>query len=116
MTAFRERAALELGMQAVLAKQVALADGFPLLVGSSTAPVSGTVRFHFVKANLDELMEDHPAVFGRDLGMLLPYVGFGFCDTASRAQLQARSDRIAIWRRLANVEGGARTRGSLHRE
>ena len=104
MTAFRDRAAIELGMQSVLSKQVALADGFPLLVGSSTAPASGTARFDFVKANFDDLMKDNPTLFGRDLGMLLPYVGFGFCDIASRSQLQAFFDPI-----VSRYSGAPRT-------
>jgi len=89
MTAFRERAALELGMQTVLSKKVALADGFPLLIPNPAARGSGIVHFDFVKANFDELMKDHPSMFGIDLGMLLPYVGAGFCDSASRSRLAA---------------------------
>jgi alanyl aminopeptidase len=88
MTPFRDPLAAEMGMQAVLSKKVALADGFPLLVGARGRP-AGRTQLDFVKTHFEELMKDHPSIFGFDFGSLLPYIGYGFCDSASRSELQA---------------------------
>jgi hypothetical protein len=88
MTSFRDPSAAEMGMQAVLSKEVALADGFPLLIPARGRPAAGRTQFDFVKAHFEELMKDHPAIFGFDFGSFLPYVGSGFCDSASRSELQ----------------------------
>jgi hypothetical protein len=42
-----------------------------------------------VKAHFEEIMKDHPSIFGNDFGSFLPLVGAGLCDSASRSELQA---------------------------
>jgi alanyl aminopeptidase len=89
MISSRYPRALDLGMQAVLSKKVPLANGFPLLIGARGMPFYDRLHFDFAKAHFDELMKDHPSIFGFDFGSFLPYVGAGFCDTGSRTELQA---------------------------
>jgi len=45
--------------------------------------------FEFVKAHFDEILKDNPNIFGFEFGGMLPRVGQGFCDPASRDQVQA---------------------------
>ncbi len=89
MTAFRDPAAIEAGHQALLSKEVALADGFPLLFAGSSDRATRTMPFQFVKAHFDQIMSGHPTIFGNDVGSFLPGVGGAFCDAKSRAELQA---------------------------
>ena len=95
MNSFRDPAALELGMQALLSKKVALADGFPLLFGGQESIETQKMPFEFVKAHFDDIMKDHPSIFGFDFGSLLPRVGAGLCDAASRSELQTFFGPIA---------------------
>ena len=88
MTEFRDPAAIEAGMQEVLARRVKLADGFPLLFGGQGSPVTRKHAFEFVKAHFDEIMKDKPSIFGNSFGAILPSVGRSFCDAESRKQLR----------------------------
>lgn len=90
MVSFRDPAAIDAGFQAVLSGDVALADGFPLLLaGGSASPGTRKLPFQFVKAHFDQIMSSHPSIFGNDLGSFLPRVGQSFCDAQSRSELQA---------------------------
>ena len=90
MRAFHDRAAIEAGFQAVLAKQIPLETGFTLLVATGQG-FSDTRKlpFEFIKAHFDQIVSGHPSIFGNDLGALLPYSGQSFCDPESRNELQA---------------------------
>jgi hypothetical protein len=87
MTEFRDRAAVEAGMQEVLTGKVKLADGFVLLFGGQGSPDTRKQSFEFVKAHFNEIMKDNPSIFGFSFGSFLPNVGGSFCDTESRKQL-----------------------------
>ena len=89
MLSFRDPAAIELGMQAVLSRRVTLTEGFPLLFAGQNTPSTNKMAFDFVKAHFDEIMKDHPSIFGFDFGSRLPGVGSGLCDSASRSEFQA---------------------------
>jgi alanyl aminopeptidase len=89
MGSFRDPSAIELGMQAVISKRVTLAAGYPLLFGGRDNPGTNKMSLEFVKTHFEEIMKDHPTVFGFDFGSRLPQVGAGFCDSASRSELQA---------------------------
>ncbi|MBZ5723933.1 MAG: M1 family metallopeptidase [Acidobacteriia bacterium] len=89
MTAFRDRSAIEAGLQALLSKDVALSEAFPLLFAGASEPATRTMPFEFVKAHFDQIMSGHPSIFGNDLGSFLPGVGGAFCDAKSRGELQA---------------------------
>lgn len=90
MISFRDPAAVTAAMQSVLSGKVALADGFLLLlVPGQASPNTRTMAFEFLKAHFDEIMKNHPSIFGNDLGSFLPLVGQSFCDLESRIELQA---------------------------
>jgi alanyl aminopeptidase len=90
MTSFRSRAAIEAGMQAVLAGAVSLTEGFPLLLasGQSYAETRG-MAFEFVRTHFDQIMKRNPSIFGSDLGTFLPQVGASFCDAQPRNELRS---------------------------
>jgi hypothetical protein len=89
MGSFRDPSAIELGMQAVLSKRITLAAGYPLLFGGRDNPATNKMSLEFVKTHFQEIMKDHPTIFGFDFGSRLPQVGAGLCDSASRSELQA---------------------------
>lgn len=89
MFSFRDPAAIDLGRQAVLSKKVTLADGYVLLFGGLLYSATSKMPFEFVKAHFDEIMKDHPTIFGFDFGSRLPQAGSDLCDSASRSELQA---------------------------
>jgi alanyl aminopeptidase len=88
MTAFREPAAIQAGMNAVLTREVALVDGSALLLSAGqNERQTRELAFEFVRAHFDELMSGHPSIFGFDFGSFLPRVGESFCDANSRNDL-----------------------------
>jgi cytosol alanyl aminopeptidase len=90
MSAFHDRAAIQAGMQAVLKKQIPLADGFVLLLSAGNAySDTHSLPFEFVKQHFDEITAGHPSIFGDDLGAFLPFTGEPFCDAASRDEWKA---------------------------
>jgi len=69
MISFRDPAAVTAAMQSVLSGKVALADGFLLLlVPGQASPNTQKMAFEFLKAHFDEIMKNHPSIFGNDLG------------------------------------------------
>jgi alanyl aminopeptidase len=90
MSSFHNPAAINAGMQAVLSKTIPLIDGFALLLSSGQGyPDTRKMPFQFIKEHFDEIMKDHPSVFGNDVGSFLPYSGGSFCDAESRRELQS---------------------------
>jgi alanyl aminopeptidase len=90
MASFHDPAAIHASMQAALAKTIPLTDGFTLLLSSGQRyPDTRKMPLQFIKEHFDELMKDHPSIFGNDLGSYLPYSGGSFCDAASRQELQS---------------------------
>jgi alanyl aminopeptidase len=89
LSAFRDRAAIEAGYQAVLAKKISMVDGFSLLFAGQGSPETRSLSFEFVKQHFDELTAGHPNIFGDDVGSLLPRSGGSFCDVESRDRYQA---------------------------
>ena len=104
MRSFRDKAAIEAGMQAVLSGSVTLANGFPLLFSGQNDNSTHKMAFEFVKAHFDQIMAGHPSVFGNDFGSFLPNVGGSFCDAQSRNELQA-----FFGPRVAQYPGAPRT-------
>ncbi len=89
MTSFRNRSAIEAGMNAALSGKISLVDGFSLLLGAGqNYAETRKMPFEFLKAHFDQIMKSNPSIFGFDLGSFLPQVGASFCDTASRTELQ----------------------------
>jgi alanyl aminopeptidase len=90
MSSFHNPAAINAGFQAVLSKAVPLVDGFALLLSAGQSyPDTRKMPFQFIKDHFDEIMKDHPSVFGNDVGAFLPYSGGSFCDAESRRELQS---------------------------
>ncbi|HUB81083.1 MAG TPA: M1 family aminopeptidase [Bryobacteraceae bacterium] len=89
MAAFRDRAALEAGYQAVLEKKIPLSDGLQLLFAGGADPNTRGLSFAFVKQHFDELMAGHPNIFGNDVGSFLVITGRSFCDAKSRDEYRA---------------------------
>jgi alanyl aminopeptidase len=90
MSSFHDPAAINAGMQAVLSKTIPLADGFTLLLSSGQSfPDTRKMPFQFIKAHFEEIMKDHPSIFGNDMGAYLPFAGGSFCDAESRREVQS---------------------------
>jgi alanyl aminopeptidase len=90
MSSFHDPAAINAGMQAVLSKTIPLVDGFALLLSAGQSyPDTRKMPFQFIKEHFDEIMKDHPSVFGNDVGAFLPFAGGSFCDAESRRELQS---------------------------
>jgi len=104
MVSFRDRAAIEAGMQAVLSGNIGLADGFMLLLSAGQGqPETRKMPLEFVKAHYDQIMKGKPSIFGFELGSFLPHVGDSFCDQQSRDELQS-----FLGPRVAEYGGGKR--------
>ena len=58
-----------------------------LLFAGGGEDATAKLLFQFVKAHLEELLRDKSSIFGFDLGEYLPFVGGGFCDAKSRAEI-----------------------------
>ena len=90
MIAFHDKAALEAGMQAVLKKEIPLADGFSILINAGrNFPDTRTLPFEFIERHFGEIVAGHPSIFGNELGSYLPFSGASFCDSKSRDELKA---------------------------
>ena len=87
MTAFRDPAALQIGMEDVASGRVPLSSGLPLLSAGQGAPATRHLAFQFLKQHFNEIMKDNPSIFGTSLGASLPNVGVGSCDPESRKEL-----------------------------
>ena len=87
MTAFRDPAALQIGMEEVASGRIPLSGGLPLLFAGQGAPATRRLAFQFLKQHFNEIMKDNPSIFGSSVGAMLPNVGSGSCDLASRQEL-----------------------------
>lgn len=87
LLSFRDRDAIEFGLEELLAGRIALTDGIGLLMNSGMeSAASRKVPFEFLKAHLDQLMAGNPNIFGFSLGARLPFVGARFCDEPSKQE------------------------------
>ena len=90
MAAFHDRTAIDAAMQTVLKKEIALVDGFTLLLNAgSNFSDTRAMQFEFIKRHFDEITAGHPNIFGNDLGSFLPFSGGTFCDATSRDEFKA---------------------------
>lgn len=89
MGRFRDPAAIEAGMQAVTSGQIPFMDGLGLLFAGQGSEKTRKLSFEFLKAHFDEIASKRPTGGGFDAGALFPYVGTSFCDSQSKAELQA---------------------------
>ena len=89
LTAFRDPAALEIGMREVASGSLPLVRAYPLLFAGQEVPATRTLAFQFLKSHFDEIMRGNPSIFGFSFGAMLPNVGGGFCDAQSRRELES---------------------------
>ncbi|MBV9767554.1 MAG: M1 family metallopeptidase [Acidobacteriaceae bacterium] len=88
--AFRDRAALEAALNAVVSGDVPFFEGGFLIVGVGQASdATRKLPFEFLKAHFDEIVNKRPTGGGFDFGSVLPYVGVSFCDTQSKSELES---------------------------
>jgi cytosol alanyl aminopeptidase len=89
MGRFRDPAAIQAGMQAVLSGQIPFMEGTGLLFAGQTDERTRKVAFEFMKTHFDEIAHKRPTGGGFDGGAMFPYVGASFCDAQSKAELQS---------------------------
>ncbi len=88
MQYFRDPAAIEAGMNAVLSKQIPFIEGSNLLFAGQGAEATRKMSFEFMKAHFEQLAKERPTGGGFDAGALFPRVGSEFCDANSKAELE----------------------------
>ena len=88
MGSFRDPAAIQAGMQALLSGAIPFIEGQSMLFGGQQQDATRTMAFDFVKANWDQVVAKMPTGGGFDFGAVLPYVGASYCDAASRDRLK----------------------------
>jgi alanyl aminopeptidase len=89
MSSFRDPAAIEAGMDALIAGDVPFIEGAFLLFTGQDQASTRKLPFEFVKAHFDQIVTKMPSGGTFDFGAFLPHVGDAFCDEASRSELQA---------------------------
>ena len=88
MSSFRDPAAIELGMKAVLNGDVPFLEGAALLFSGQSQDSTRKLPLNFLKAHYDEIVSKMPTGGGFDFGSVLPEVGGSYCDAASRDELK----------------------------
>ena len=88
MSSFRDPAAIELGMKAVLSGDVPFLEGAALLFSGQSQDSTRKLPLNFLKAHFDEVVSKMPTGGGFDFGSVLPEVGGSYCDVSSRDELK----------------------------
>ena len=104
MQSFRDPAAIEAGMNAVLSGQISFMDGIALLFSGQGQASTRDLPFDFMKAHFDEIAAKRPTGGGFDAGSLFPYVGAAYCSTAEKDKLKDFFEP-----RIDKFTGGPRT-------
>jgi alanyl aminopeptidase len=88
MAEFRDKAAIETNMKAVLAGHVPFMEGLFLLFAGQGQESTRNLAFDFMKIHFEEISKKRPTGGGFDAGALFPQAGISFCDARSRDQLK----------------------------
>ncbi|HEX4748459.1 MAG TPA: M1 family metallopeptidase [Bryobacteraceae bacterium] len=88
MARFRDRAAVEAGMEAVLSGKVPFMEGLGLLFSGQLEPSTRMMAFEFMKAHFNEIAAKRPTGGGFDAGAVFPEVGVSYCSAQEKQQLQ----------------------------
>jgi alanyl aminopeptidase len=88
MRSFRDPAAINAGMQALVSGAVPFIEGEALLFSGQQEAATGKMPFRFLTANWDGVVAKMPTGGGFDFGSILPQVGYSFCDASSRDELK----------------------------
>jgi alanyl aminopeptidase len=89
MSSFRERDAIDAGMNALLSGDVPFLEGGGLLFSGQGQTATRKAPFEFLKAHWDQIVAKMPTGGGFDFGSVLPEVGGSYCDAASRDELKS---------------------------
>ncbi len=89
MGSFRDRAAIEAGMQTVLTGDLPFIEAGRLLFAGQDEASTRKMAFDFLKAHFDTLAAKRPSGGGSDFGADFPEVGGSYCDSGSKAELQS---------------------------
>jgi alanyl aminopeptidase len=89
LSSFRDPAAIEAGMKAVLNGDVPFLEGAALLFSGQSQDATRKLPLNFLKAHYDEVVAKMPTGGGFDFGSVLPQVGGSYCDASSRDELKA---------------------------
>ncbi len=86
---FRDPAAVDAIEQALLAGKIPFLEGFSLLFTGAYGDRTRSMPFEFVKARFDEIVKDHPTLFGNNIAPFLARVGEPLCSAKSRSEYTA---------------------------
>jgi cytosol alanyl aminopeptidase len=89
MSSFRDPAAINAAMQAVVKGDIPFLEGAGPLFGGQGDPATRKMAFEFLKAHYDEITAKMPTGGGFDFGTVLPQVGASYCDAQSKADMQS---------------------------
>ncbi len=89
MGSFRDPAAIQAGMEAVLKGDIPFIEGVYLLFAGQQSAATRKMAFNFMKAHFDEIAAKRPTGGGFDAGAEFPYVGASFCDKQSEEELKS---------------------------
>jgi len=87
MGSFRDKSAIEAGMNALVAGEVPFMEGAFLLFNGQQDASTRKIPFEFLEAHWDKITAAMPSGGGFDFGSVLPQTGASFCDAQSRGQL-----------------------------
>jgi cytosol alanyl aminopeptidase len=89
MTMFRDPAAIEAGMNALLTGDVPFIEGAGLMFSGQQQAATRGLALQFLKSHWDAVVAKMPTGGGFDFGASLPGVGRSYCDAASRDELKS---------------------------
>ena len=91
MIGFRDPAAIEEGMRAVLSGEVPFIEvgGYLLVFAGQNSDATRKMPLDFLKAHYDEVLAKRPTGGGFDFGAVLPRVGSSYCDAQSKEELKS---------------------------
>jgi len=89
MNSFRDPAAIDAAMNALLRGDIPFIEGASLLFSGQQSAATRKLAFEFLKAHFDEIVAKMPTGGGFDFGADLPQVGASYCDATSRDELKA---------------------------
>ncbi len=88
MVRFRDREAVQAGMEAVLSGKIPFMEGVSLLFAGQGEPSTHHLALDFMKAHFDEIAAKRPTGGGFDAGSVFPYVGASYCSAEDKQKLQ----------------------------
>ena len=86
---FRDPAAIEAGLTALMNGDIPFIEGSGPLVSPQGSATEAKQTLDFMKANFERIAEEMPTGGLEEFGSVLPLVGRSFCDLASRDELKA---------------------------